>query len=206
LRVMIPVLAHSDKPSVGEVPNAQWCRTKFSGCPGCAGSGEQLAGGHPSGRDDARRRGCYSKHSGIRSTAPTQGGVRSAIGARTRASRSIAKLRSVLPAWSATSLNSLILPNNFLFGSNPWLAVFPSRVHASEDQKPSADEQPTIKRQFTSMAFVIVAGSGSDAMILRSIRRTPLRRHSLILAVASPRTTLPNGGKKRPSWRTARVK
>jgi hypothetical protein len=43
------------------------------------------------------------------------------------------------------------------------------------------------------------AGSGSDAMILRSMRRIPLRRRSLILAIASPRTKLPNSGKKRPS-------
>ena len=42
-------------------------------------------------------------------------------------------------------------------------------------------------------------------MILRSLRHTPLRRHSLILAIASPRTKLPNSGEKRPSWRMTRV-
>ena len=42
-------------------------------------------------------------------------------------------------------------------------------------------------------------------MILRSLRQTPLRRHSLILAIASPRTKLPNSGKKRPSRRMTRV-
>jgi hypothetical protein len=42
-------------------------------------------------------------------------------------------------------------------------------------------------------------------MILRSLRRTPLRRHSLILAIASPRTKLPNSGRKRPSRRMSRV-
>ena len=42
-------------------------------------------------------------------------------------------------------------------------------------------------------------------MILRSLRRTPLRRHSLILAIASPRTKLPNSGQKRPSRRMTRV-
>jgi hypothetical protein len=42
-------------------------------------------------------------------------------------------------------------------------------------------------------------------MILRSPRRTPLRRHSLIWAIASPRTKLPNSGQKRPSRRASRV-
>src|ERR1700722_6850520 len=42
-------------------------------------------------------------------------------------------------------------------------------------------------------------------MILRSLRRTPLRRHSLILAIASPRTKLPNSGQKRPSRRMTSV-
>jgi hypothetical protein len=42
-------------------------------------------------------------------------------------------------------------------------------------------------------------------MILRSLRQTPLRRHSLILAIASPRTKLPNSGEKRPSRRMTRV-
>jgi hypothetical protein len=42
-------------------------------------------------------------------------------------------------------------------------------------------------------------------MILRSQRRTPLRRHSLIFAIASPRTKLPNSGQKRPSRRMTRV-
>jgi hypothetical protein len=41
-------------------------------------------------------------------------------------------------------------------------------------------------------------------MILRSLRQTPLRRHSLILAIASPRTKLPNS-EKRPSRRMTRV-
>ena len=39
-------------------------------------------------------------------------------------------------------------------------------------------------------------------MILRSLRRTPLSRHSLIFAIASPRTKLPNSG---PSQRMTRV-
>jgi hypothetical protein len=42
-------------------------------------------------------------------------------------------------------------------------------------------------------------------MILRSSRRTPLRRHSLILAIASPRTKVPNSGQERPSRRMTRV-
>ena len=42
-------------------------------------------------------------------------------------------------------------------------------------------------------------------MILRSLRRTPLPRNSLILAIASPRTKLPNSGRKRPSRRRSRV-
>jgi hypothetical protein len=42
-------------------------------------------------------------------------------------------------------------------------------------------------------------------MILRSLRRTPLSRHSLIFAIASPRTKLPNSGQKRPSRRMTRV-
>jgi hypothetical protein len=42
-------------------------------------------------------------------------------------------------------------------------------------------------------------------MILRSLRQTPLRRHTLILAIASPRTKLPNSGEKRPSRRMTRV-
>ena len=42
-------------------------------------------------------------------------------------------------------------------------------------------------------------------MILRSLRRTPLRRHSLIWAIASPRTKLPNSGIKRPLRRMTRV-
>jgi hypothetical protein len=42
-------------------------------------------------------------------------------------------------------------------------------------------------------------------MILRSPRRTPLRLNSLILAIASPRTKLPNSGRKRPSRRMSRV-
>jgi hypothetical protein len=42
-------------------------------------------------------------------------------------------------------------------------------------------------------------------MILRSLRQTPLHRHSLILAIASPRTKLPNSGEKRPSRRMTRV-
>ena len=54
-------------------------------------------------------------------------------------------------------------------------------------------------------SFAIAARSGSDAMILRSVRQTPLRRHSLILAIASPRTKLPNSGRKRPSRRMTRV-
>jgi hypothetical protein len=40
---------------------------------------------------------------------------------------------------------------------------------------------------------------------LRSLRRTPLSRHSLIFAIASPRTKLPNSGQKRPSRRMTRV-
>src|SRR6202035_3051678 len=43
------------------------------------------------------------------------------------------------------------------------------------------------------------------AIILRSLRETPLRRNSLILAIASPRTKLPNSGRKRPSRRASRV-
>jgi hypothetical protein len=42
-------------------------------------------------------------------------------------------------------------------------------------------------------------------MILRSLRQIPLRRHSLILPIASPRTKLPNSGQKRPSRRMTRV-
>jgi hypothetical protein len=42
-------------------------------------------------------------------------------------------------------------------------------------------------------------------MILRSLRETPLRRDSLIFAIASPRTKLPNSGQKRPSRRMTRV-
>ena len=42
-------------------------------------------------------------------------------------------------------------------------------------------------------------------MILRSLRRTPFSRHSLILAIASPRAKLPNSGQKRPSRRMTRV-
>jgi hypothetical protein len=42
-------------------------------------------------------------------------------------------------------------------------------------------------------------------MILRSLRETPWRRHSLIFAIASPRTKLPNSGQKRPSRRMTRV-
>src|SRR6185437_6357981 len=56
-----------------------------------------------------------------------------------------------------------------------------------------------------STSFVIAARSGSDAMIFRSLRRTPLSRNSLILAIASPRTKLPNSGIKLPSRRTSRV-
>ena len=66
--------------------------------------------------------------------------------------------------------------------------------------------QPASQASFSaSMSFVIAARSGSDAMILRSLRRTPLPRNSLILAIASPRTKLPNSGRKRPSRRTSRV-
>jgi hypothetical protein len=42
-------------------------------------------------------------------------------------------------------------------------------------------------------------------MILRTLRRTPLSRNSLIFAIASPRAKLPNSGQKRPSRRTTRV-
>jgi hypothetical protein len=56
-----------------------------------------------------------------------------------------------------------------------------------------------------SRSFAIAARSGSDATILRSLRRTPLSRHSLIFAIASPRTKLPNSGQKRPSRRMTRV-
>ena len=56
-----------------------------------------------------------------------------------------------------------------------------------------------------STSLAIAARSGSDAIIFRSTRRTPLRRNSLILAIASPRTKLPNSGRKRPSRRTSRV-
>src|ERR1700727_331888 len=55
------------------------------------------------------------------------------------------------------------------------------------------------------MSFVIAARSGSDAIILRSMRRTPLRRNSLILTITSPRAKLPNSGRKRPSRRAGRV-
>jgi hypothetical protein len=41
--------------------------------------------------------------------------------------------------------------------------------------------------------------------ILRSPRGTPLRRNSLILTITSPRTKLPNSGRKRPSRRASRV-
>src|ERR1700727_1562169 len=55
------------------------------------------------------------------------------------------------------------------------------------------------------MSFVIAARSGSDAIILRSLRGTPLRRNSLILTITPPRTKLPNSGRKRPSRRASRV-
>src|ERR1700722_3777638 len=55
------------------------------------------------------------------------------------------------------------------------------------------------------MSFAIAARSGSDAMILRSLRGTPLRRNSLLLTITSPRAKLPNSGRKRPSRRTSRV-
>jgi hypothetical protein len=74
---------------------------------------------------------------------------------------------------------------------------------AQEKGQPS---QRPIKCQFSaSTAVVTAAGSGSDAMILRSMRRIPLRRRSLILAIASPRTKLPNSEKKPLLWRTART-
>jgi hypothetical protein len=56
-----------------------------------------------------------------------------------------------------------------------------------------------------SRSFAIAARSGSDATILRSLRRTPLSRHSLIFAIASPRTKLPNSGQKRTSRRMTRI-
>src|ERR1700733_15894761 len=37
------------------------------------------------------------------------------------------------------------------------------------------------------------------------MRRTPLRRNSLILTITSPRTKLPNSGRKRPSRRASSV-
>src|ERR1700727_3965245 len=37
------------------------------------------------------------------------------------------------------------------------------------------------------------------------MRRTPLRRISLILTITSPRAKLPNSGRKRPSRRASRV-
>src|SRR5262249_14570039 len=46
-------------------------------------------------------------------------------------------------------------------------------------------------------AFWIAARSGAEATILRLARRTPFRRPSLIAAMASPRTKLPNSGTKR---------
>src|ERR1700722_4779390 len=56
-----------------------------------------------------------------------------------------------------------------------------------------------IKRAFrASRSLAIAARSGSDAIILRSLRGTPLRRNSLILTITSPRTKLPNLGKKAP--------
>ena len=64
----------------------------------------------------------------------------------------------------------------------------------------------TDKASFSaSTSFVIAARSGSDAIILRSLRGTPLRRNSLILTITSPRTKLPNSGRKRPSRRASRV-
>jgi hypothetical protein len=56
-----------------------------------------------------------------------------------------------------------------------------------------------------STSFVIAARSGSDAIILRSLRGIPLRRNSLILTITSPRAKLPNSGRKRPSRRASRV-
>ena len=66
--------------------------------------------------------------------------------------------------------------------------------------------QPANQASFNaSTSFVIAARSGSDAIIFKSLRRTPLSRNSLILAIASPRTKLPNSGRKRPSRRASRV-
>jgi hypothetical protein len=69
-----------------------------------------------------------------------------------------------------------------------------------------ARDRPITQASFrASRSFAIAARSGSDATILRSLRRTPLSRHSLIFAIASPRIKLPNSAQKRPSRRITRV-
>jgi hypothetical protein len=73
----------------------------------------------------------------------------------------------------------------------------------SSRRKSHAVALSPIKRH--SALFVIAARSGSDAIILRSVRGTPFRRNSLILTIASPRTKLPNSGQKRQPRRMTRV-
>jgi hypothetical protein len=67
------------------------------------------------------------------------------------------------------------------------------------------DSADPMRRANASTSFVIAARSGSEAIILGSLRGAPLRRNSLILAITSPRAKLPNSGRKRPSRRASRV-
>jgi hypothetical protein len=88
------------------------------------------------------------------------------------------------------------------------LAAIPGLALAGSSRAAYAG-QDSISAPYASLsaatASSIAACSGSDATILRSERRTPLRRHSLISSMTSPRTKLLNSGTKKPSWRTARV-